>query len=65
MDLLIGAEETIRRCRPTLAIAVYHRYSDLWTIPKWIDGLECGYEFYLRHYQKTFTDTVLYAVCSS
>jgi len=61
-DLLMGAEKTIRRCRPTLAISVYHRYSDLWTIPKWIDGLSCGYEIYLRHHPKVFTDTVCYAV---
>ena len=62
MELLRGAEETIRRCRPVLAIAVYHKYSDLWTIPMWIHELDCGYEIYLRHSPKVFTDTVCYAI---
>lgn len=62
MDLLLGAEKLIRRCRPTLAISVYHKYSDIWKIPEWINGLDVGYELYLRHHPKVFTDTVCYAI---
>jgi len=60
--LLSGAEYTIRRCRPALAISVYHKYSDIWVIPQWISKLDCGYEIYLRHHPTVFTDTVCYAI---
>ena len=65
LNLLYGAEQTIRRCRPTLAISVYHWYRDIWTIPIWIHNLDCGYEIYLRHHHTGFTDTVCYAIASS
>lgn len=64
MEMLYGAEKTIRRCRPVLAIAVYHHYCDLWKIPMWIHELSCGYEIYLRHSPKVFSDTVCYAIPS-
>ena len=63
-ELLSGAEKTIKRCRPTLAISVYHRFSDLWTIPKWISDLDCGYKIYMRHFNSVFTDTVCFAIAS-
>ena len=62
MDMLCGAERTIRRCRPALAISVYHKYSDLWAIPLWIHRLDCDYDIYLRHHPNVFTDTVCYAI---
>jgi len=62
MDMLHGAENTIRRCRPTLAISVYHRYSDIWSIPLWISSLNLGYKIYLRHFPNVFTDTTCFAI---
>jgi len=62
LSMLEGAEQTIRRCRPVLAISVYHKYSDLWDIPIWIHNLNLNYAIYLRHHQKRFTDTVCYAI---
>jgi len=62
MDLLRGAEQTIRRCRPTLAISLYHRYSDIWEIPSWINGLSLDYDIYVRHHAERFTDSVCYAI---
>jgi len=32
-DALAGAQETIRRCRPVLAVSVYHQQDHLWRIP--------------------------------
>ena len=59
---LCGASDTIRRCRPSLAICVYHRPADLWEIPLLITGLGVDYALYLRSHGCSGFDTVLYAV---
>jgi len=58
---LRGAESTIRRWRPKLAISLYHRPEDFFVIPAWIDSLGLGYRFYLDHYSIHSEETVLYA----
>jgi len=58
---LMGAEQSIRRFRPKLAICVYHRLRDFWEIPQWIDGLGLGYRFHLRHFTIHLEETVLFA----
>jgi FkbM family methyltransferase len=59
---LDGAEETIRRFRPTLAICIYHSMSDFTTIIHKIHGYGLSYRFYLGHYSDSNWETVLYAV---
>lgn len=61
LEALKGAEETIRRYRPKLAISVYHRLPDFWEITQWIDSLGLGYHFYLRHFTIHAEETVLFA----
>ncbi len=58
---LKGAEETLKKFCPKLAIAVYHRINDFWTIPKYIDALGLGYRFYLRHFTIHSEETILFA----
>jgi FkbM family methyltransferase len=58
---LKGGETTIRRCKPRLAISLYHRFEDFFTIPLWIDSLKLGYRLYLDHYSIHHEETVLYA----
>lgn len=65
LEALKGAENTIRRDRPKLAISVYHNLHDFWTIPQWIDGLNLGYRFYLRHFTIHHEETVLFAEVTS
>jgi FkbM family methyltransferase len=60
---LRGAEESIRRFKPKLAITVYHSLEDFWEIPKWIAQMELGYQFYLRHFTIHQEETVLFAKC--
>lgn len=48
-DALRGSEQIIRRCRPKLAVCVYHGYDDIWRIPALIDRYNPDYRFYLRH----------------
>ena len=59
---LHGAEKTIRRFRPKLAISVYHNLEDFWTIPQFLSSLANGYQFYLRHFTIHAEETVLFAV---
>jgi len=58
---LRGAESTIRRWRPKLAISLYHRPEDFFAIPSWIDSLDIGYRLYIDHYSIHHEETVLYA----
>lgn len=58
---LRGAEQSLRRFRPRLAISVYHAPGDLWSIAQWIDSLGLGYRFHLDHYTIHYEETVLFA----
>ena len=60
-EALEGAKQTIRAFHPKLAISVYHKLDDFWTIPKYIDQLGMGYRFYLRHFTIHREETVLFA----
>ena len=58
---LKGMEQTISRCRPTLAVCLYHRPSDIWDIPLYIYEKFPFYRLYIRHYAPSILDTILYA----
>lgn len=58
---LLGAEKTIRRYRPKLAICVYHKPEDIYELTELIQSFCPEYKFVLRHYTNYFWETVLYA----
>ncbi|WP_187626360.1 FkbM family methyltransferase [Selenomonas caprae] len=58
---LYGAEKTIRKWMPKLAISVYHKPTDLWEIPNIILSFNADYKFYMRHYFFNDCETILYA----
>ncbi len=60
LDALRGAEETIRRHRPKLAVCLYHGLEDMWTIPLFIHSLGAGYSFWCRKNDPKY-EFVLYA----
>jgi FkbM family methyltransferase len=62
LDALRGAESSIRRYRPKLAISLYHSPEDFETIPRYLAGLELGYSFYLDHHTIYQNETVLFGV---
>lgn len=61
-EALLGAQKTIKRYRPVLAVCAYHLQDDLLKLTSIIESMECGYKMYLRHYMCSAGDTVLYAV---
>jgi hypothetical protein len=61
LPALKGAEKTMRRFKPQLAVAVYHHDDDLFTIPEYLSALDLGYEFYLDHFTIYQEETVLFA----
>lgn len=62
IDALKGAAGSIARWTPKLAIAVYHRPSDLWQIAEVVRGLNPNYDLYLRQHDGGVIETVLYAL---
>ena len=61
MEALEGAQKTIERCKPKLAISIYHKEDDLWEIPYYILKKYPWYKIYIRHYALTTNETVMYA----
>jgi FkbM family methyltransferase len=61
LSALKGAETTLRRFKPKLAICVYHRLEDFFDIPAYLESLCLGYRFHLRHFTIHAEETVLYA----
>lgn len=65
LDALKGAEQTIRKYKPKMAICIYHKPDDYIAIPKFIDDLDLGYKFYIDHHTIYLNETVLFAVPTS
>ncbi|HEY4171295.1 MAG TPA: FkbM family methyltransferase, partial [Reyranella sp.] len=60
--MIEGMYQTIRNHRPQIAIAIYHTYHHLWSLPLRLMSLCPDYRFYLDHYGFKKWDTVFYAV---
>jgi FkbM family methyltransferase len=57
---LEGAAETIKAFKPKLAISVYHKWDDLFIIPRLIHSIRDDYQFYLDCTTGFGGETVLY-----
>lgn len=62
LESLRGAQKTIRRYKPKLAVCLYHKPEDMVTIPLYVRKLVPEYRIYVRHHTTAPSDTVLYAV---
>lgn len=63
LEALKGAQNTIITWKPKLAICVYHKPEDIFTIPQLILQYNPNYTLYLRHYSYLdLAETVLYAI---
>lgn len=61
MDMLMGAEKSIKKWKPKMAISIYHKPSDLYKIFELIKSFDLDYKFAVRCHCASGGDTVLYA----
>jgi len=59
---LQGAQGTIRKHRPRLALSCYHRPEDLWTLPDYIRSITDSYDYYFRQHAANSFDLCFYAI---
>ncbi|MGN0364334.1 MAG: FkbM family methyltransferase [Suilimivivens sp.] len=62
LDSLKGAEKTIKKYKPKLAIAIYHKPEDIVEIPQFIMKCRKDYKLYIRHYTSCIFETIIYAI---
>lgn len=61
-DAIVGARETILASHPVLAICIYHKAEDWYTIPEFVLSIRNDYKIYLRHYMEGIFETVMYFI---
>lgn len=59
--MLLGAGKTIAKCKPRLAICIYHSSTDIYSIPLLVKKLCPEYKLMVRHHSLNISDTLLYA----
>lgn len=62
LKALQGAEKTIKRDKPRLAICIYHKVEDVVELLEYILKLNREYKLYIRHYHYENIETVVYAI---
>jgi hypothetical protein len=62
VQALQRAEDSLRRFRPRLAVAVHHRPENLGVVPAHIASLDLGYRVFLGQYAPVAWETVVFAV---
>ncbi len=60
-QVLLGAEKSIRKHRPKLAICIYHNTFDFIQIPSLLKRMVPEYRLFIRQYAASWSETVLYA----
>lgn len=60
-NAILGAEQTIKKWKPKMAVCVYHKREDMFDLLLLLKSFVPDYKFYLRHYTCDQTETVLYA----
>lgn len=58
---ILGAEKTIKKNKPKLALSIYHNIEDLWEIALMIKSFVPEYKLFVRHHSAYFWDKILYA----
>ena len=61
-DALRGAANLLKRCRPVISMAMYHKPGDMWELPLLVNQLVDDYSFYIRQHDNNSFEAVFYAV---
>lgn len=63
---LKGCKKHIQMDKPKLLLSVYHNHEDIWKVPKLIEEIQPGYQFYLRYHGGNIfpTEVTLIAIYS-
>ena len=61
LDVIDSLDMFIARYKPDLAISIYHKLEDLWTIPLKLKLFCPEYHIYIRHQSNYYTETICYA----
>ncbi len=59
---LLGVKNSIIKHKPKLAISIYHKFDDLWTLPLLLKLWVPEYKLIIRHYEFNQEETILYAM---
>ena len=59
--MLLGAQRTIKKYKPRLAICIYHNATDFYSIPLLVKAFRPDYKLMIRHHSLRITETLLYA----
>ena len=60
-EALAGAQELIKKNKPTLAICIYHKQEDFWKIPLLIHEICPEYKnYWVEHYTMDYIESVLF-----
>lgn len=62
MSTLNGGRSFIKKNKPRIAVCIYHKEDDVFTILDFLKELHPDYQFRIRHYSDNQTETVLYAL---
>lgn len=62
MQALLGAENTLQKDRPQLAVSIYHSMEDFVSIPVYLNEILQDYTFRIGHYSRDLNETILYAI---
>lgn len=62
LNALKGAEKTILKNRPILAICIYHSLKEFYSIPFYLMDLLKDYNFIIRHHLYRVADTIIYCI---
>ncbi len=59
---LKGARNLIARCRPVIAVSLYHKQNDIWELPLLLKSLTEDYDMFIRQHMYNTFNSVLYGV---
>ena len=61
-DAIEGAQNSIKKYTPILAICIYHKAQDWYKVPQKVLEINPNYDVYLRHYMEGIFETVMYFI---